>query len=109
MSDVDEFHQKYGWGALQHHYQECDECGGSGHDIDYIDEQCTQCCGEGKLFWGSFYYADIGSCEFCKKDDVPIAGVYEDSYVCLHCYLTHHSEQCGCELWESAEALSVIV
>ncbi len=106
--DVDEFHRKWGWGGLQHHDTTCDECAGSGFESDDDDEtECSVCVGEGKVFWGSFYWSDIGACEYCKKDDVPIKDMYECIYVCLPCYLSHHAEHCKCELWATPEALVV--
>ncbi len=103
---TDVFHFKYGWGTIQHHYQECNECSGTGteQDEDELEsDKCYSCNGEGKLYWGSYYYSDVGECDHCDKKNVPIKDMYEDSWVCLPCYITHHATQCGCDLWEKAE------
>jgi hypothetical protein len=96
---------RWGHGALMHHDMPCDECDGTGMDED---DNCSTCSGEKTLRWGSFYEADDSHCDFCKRENVGIAAMYEGGHpdaewVCLRCYLTHHFEQCQCTLWKKAE------
>jgi hypothetical protein len=97
------------WGGLRHHYEDCSECSGTGAYDD--EEECDRCEGEGKLFWGSFYGGRDGGCDFCTHGgdgDIIVASLYEGDpgheYVCLRCYLKHHREACGCDLWAAVEA-----
>lgn len=107
---LDAFTRDYGWGKLKDHMQKCDECNGSGtikyEDVSHGEEECYCCNGSGELFWGSFYVQDVSYCEHCKKDNVSVAAMYSDGaeYVCLSCYISHHQKQCGCNLWQKAEA-----
>lgn len=96
----------FGWGHLRHHDSECAECDGNGTVED--EDECWRCDGDGKHFWGSFYANDRGECEYCELRDVPIACMYEGGdgreWTCLPCYLKHHRESCGCDLWRAAES-----
>jgi hypothetical protein len=88
-------------GVLQDHRQPCDECTGSG--IDYGD-RCGTCDGDGSLFWGSWYEADVALCGYCRADDVAIASMYgadnfELQWVCFPCYVRHHAAWQCCDLW----------
>jgi hypothetical protein len=103
-------------GRLQHHYQSCDECNGTGFE-DYDEpEPCNECysCVDGKRFWGSWYGEDLGRCGTCGADNALVAMMYEDlgdpdsSYVCLACYVRHHKETCGCDKWAWAEKILVL-
>ena len=114
-------------GRLQHHHAKCEECEGHGCIERDLDEDackscesyqadcmhatsCTQCHGEGEVFWGSWYAADKGRCEYCGSEDVHVADMYDASdpdyeYVCLPCYVEHHQKSCGCNLWEKVEQM----
>lgn len=95
------------WGGLQHHDSPCPECAEE-HPEDV--EACSQCHGEGVVRWGSFYEQDRGECDFCHRAR-RIAQMYEGGgwsfgWVCLRCYVKHHAEQCGCDLWRDIELAS---
>lgn len=72
---------------------------------------CSQCHGEGQVFWGSWYAEDKGTCEYCDTEGVYIAQMYEGcasneyDWVCLPCYVAHHQKSCGCDLWEKVERM----
>ena len=74
---------------------------GWGHIQDHGDDD--------ERWWGSFYYEDYGECGHCDSTNVPIAAMYDNgsndgsNWVCLPCYLKHHKDQCGCDLWKEAE------
>ncbi len=89
------------WGDLQHHDSECDACEGRGFDDD--GAPCSDCGERGSLRWGSFYEQDRGECELCEAANMPIAAMFEDTYVCLPCWLRAHARDCGCDLWRAAE------
>lgn len=118
-------------GRLQHHHAPCEECEGHGCYERDIDEpeckdcesyqadcmhatSCSQCGGEGKVFWGSWYAEDKSTCEYCGTEDVYVAQMYEGcsdhdyDYVCLPCYVEHHQKNCGCALWEDVEKMFLL-
>jgi hypothetical protein len=104
--ELDDLHQRFGWGHLQHHDMPCSDCNGIGRDEDGCS--CEYCEGTATQRWGSFYVQDQGECDFCLKKEVPIAEMYEaadtdKTWVCLPCYLKHHKEAQCCELWKEAE------
>lgn len=110
LPGMDPLTREFGWGDIKDHWQDCDECSGTGkEDPDGSGEpdDCSLCDGEGRRRWGSFYHADRGLCASCKRDDVAIAEMYEaggdDGWTCLACYVDHHREACGCDLWAEAE------
>lgn len=92
----------FGWGHLKDHETECVTCEGSGCDVDSGSE-CEDCAGHREHRWGSFYEQDRAECEQCGADPVPVASMYEDTYVCLPCWLHNHARDCGCKLWREAE------
>lgn len=103
----------FGWGDLKDHWQECEDCNGTGKDEadgSGPPDDCGCCNGDGRSRWGSFYEQDIGECPHCEAQDVRIAEMYEDSgscwntsWICLPCYVEHHREACKCVLWADAE------
>lgn len=114
MSRLPPLEAAFGWGHLQHHWQPCHECGGTGLVVDDVGsyeqaEACDECDGDGRLRWGSYYVQDRGACAICMGVDVPIAAMFDGDesprlYVCLRCYLAEHRRWCGCVLWAAAEA-----
>ena len=101
-------------GRLQHHDQECPECEGSGYeDYEGDYEQLCSACENGKRGWGCWYGEDKGLCGTCGAENALVAGMYDSSdqdecYVCLACYVRHHKEACGCDLWKWAERMLVL-
>ena len=102
MTPAEVFVFDFGWGDLQDHWQDCEDCNGTG--LDEPDD-CSICDGAGRTRWGSFYEQDVGLCERCKRADVRIAEMYSGDvgWVCLPCYVDDHEEACGCALWREAE------
>ena len=105
---------RFGCGHLKDHGSPCPACNGTGLDLEdgvTESEPCLECESAdetGLVRWGSYYVQDVGECCTCKRDDMPIAAMYEgqgmeDGYVCLPCWLAHHVSECGCKLWERAE------
>lgn len=82
-------------GRLKDHTQPCPECEG-------LCPECESCDGEGKLFWGSWYFQDYVECEECKKE-LPCANMDQQEpegwWVCYDCYVEAHEKHCGCSLW----------
>lgn len=117
-------------GQLQHHDQDCRECDGTGIDPDCLEDtveppfdlfgsqppeiEICRYCDNGKRRWGSWYAEDRGLCGTCGAENALVAAMYSDSgdydsqYVCLACYVRHHKEECGCDLWEWAEKILVL-
>ena len=90
----------WGWGHLPHHDQTCGECDGTG-EVD--DDGCPDCDGDGEFRWGSFYVQDKGDCDHCKRAEIPIAEMFQDTWVCLPCYVASHKSACGCDRWADVE------
>ena len=81
------------WGGLQHHYSTC-----ANIEDDDHDDWCTG-CEDGRCFWGSYYWQDIGQCEVCRRDGVRVAE-FNDRWSCIDCYTGLHKDVCGCDLWD---------
>jgi hypothetical protein len=104
----------FGWGDLRDHWQDCEDCNGTGKeeaDGSGPPDDCPSCDGHGRTRWGSFYHQDVGECAHCDVGHTHVAEMYEDGgcydsgWVCLPCYIQHHREaHPGCELWRDAEA-----
>lgn len=113
LTGMDAFVYDFGWGALQHHFQPCEECDGSGLSGDTdehgVPENCIICDGLGRERWGSFYEVDVSACAHCKGEELPVAAMFSggstgEVYVCLPCYVIAHRDRCGCDAWKTAEA-----
>jgi hypothetical protein len=110
-SPVERFVFDFGWGDLKDHWEDCEDCDGTGlaeSDGSGPPDFCPNCDGDGRMRWGSFYEADTGHCPSCEQDDVRIAEMYEADgrgreWVCLPCYVMQHRDGCGCDLWRDAE------
>ena len=116
MTPLTPLEQEFGWGVLESHRQECDECDGSGREDpnDPASADCDECDGEGRSRWGSFYVEDRSDCALCKREEVGVNGRLLSNgytggqlYVCLPCYVARHRAECGCELWADAEQAMV--
>jgi len=98
-------------GTLQQHDRVCDGCEGTGfEDFDYPDpSEACDACADGSPQWGSWHGEDRGRCGSCGTMNALVAAMYEDyagdghAWVCLVCYVRHHRNACGCDLWKDAE------
>lgn len=107
----------YGWGDLQDHWQDCEDCAGTGKDESDGSgppDDCATCDGHGRWRWGSFYEADTGECAFCEGKDLRVAEMFEgggrdgEGWICLPCYVMRHHDECGCSSWNAAEKAAPI-
>lgn len=102
-------------GRLQHHSVECETCGGNGYEEgdEESGESCYDCEG-GQQHWPCWYAEDRGRCGTCGADNALVAEIYDrasdyyGAWVCLPCYVRHHKEACGCDLWAWAERKLVL-
>lgn len=78
------------------------------------DEECWVCgWRRGRrdvgVRWDSWYQWDVGDCDGCHAEDVPVSEYYDspspsdDGWRCLPCVLAEHRRGCNCELWREAE------